>query len=80
MKSPTTSWVKDTAERVLRATIIAWLSWWVALADHEPDDLFSQDALTIALTAAAMTMLVCLGASQFNSQHTASFQKQPPPS
>lgn len=71
-------WFKDTAERVARTAVQAWLGWWIALSGHDFDDLFGHDALLTGFAAGAVALLTCLGASQVNGQGTASFQKQPP--
>ncbi len=61
------TWLTDTAERVGRTFLAAWLGWWAALSGHDFADLYSHQALLTGFTAAAATLLLCLGAAKVNT-------------
>lgn len=76
------SWFKDTAERVGRTALVAYLTYWVTLSTHDFSDFVSHQALLVATGSGVGTLLLCLGAAKVNTTQgepaSASFAKETP--
>lgn len=65
-------WIKDTAERVVRTFLQAWLGAWVVIEDVTLDQLFDADVLAVGAVAAVGAILAALGGRAVGNQESAS--------
>lgn len=68
------TWLKDTAERVVRTFVQAWLGAWLAISGHGFDDLVESDVLLVGFSASVAALLTCLAATQIGNKNDASLR------
>lgn len=67
-------WLRDSAERMIRTFIQAWISAWLVVEDKTLSNLFSEKPLVVGLVAMLGALLFAMGGAQTGDPEDPSFQ------